>query len=330
MFRQALFSLLPFLSLVAAANVAYTKVSIKSSNVPRYYLVTVPPGFNANTPTPVIFSFHGKTKTAEDQYELTLLSDPFFNDYAIAVYPNGLNVRSSPPPPPRKKPTWRERMLISFKHSWQGHPEATSNDKQFTLDILTSLKSRYTLDNSRIYASGKSLGGGFVGTLACDKTLSNKFAAFAPVAGAFYIKNDTACAPRTIHIPCDPGRVNIPIIEFHGEADDTIDYSGAVRSGQCVPWIPHWVRQWANRDGLEFPGNVSSAVTDDTTLYQFEDAQGGQLGLVSHVYDVNLGHSWPSTVSHARGYRAVLTPCRIATRITRRTAMGRPRSMLRR
>ncbi|KAI9047146.1 hypothetical protein LZ554_008600 [Drepanopeziza brunnea f. sp. 'monogermtubi'] len=281
MLRNTLIFLFPLLSLIYAANVEYTKVSLTSSGDPRYYLVTAPPEFDPKTPTPVIFSFHGNNKSAKDQYELTLLSDPYFNDYAIAVYPNGL------------------------EKSWQGHPDATSNDLQFTLDILASLKSRYTLDDARIYASGKSLGGGFVGVLACDATLSNKFAAFAPVAGAFYVKNDTKCAPRTIEIPCHPGRAKIPVMEIHGGADGTIKYSGAGRGGECVPWIPHWVRQWAKRDGLAYPGNVSSAVSDDTTLYQFEteeeedDADGRDLGLVSHVFDENLDHSWPSTLANA-------------------------------
>ncbi|KAJ5050753.1 uncharacterized protein L3040_002624 [Drepanopeziza brunnea f. sp. 'multigermtubi'] len=281
MLWNTLIFLFPLLSLVYAANVDYTKVSLTSSGDARYYLVTTPPKFDPKTPTPVIFSFHGKNKSAKDQYELTLLSDPYFNDYAIAVYPNGL------------------------EKSWQGHPDATSNDLQFTLDILASLQSRYTLDDSRIYASGKSLGGGFVGVLACDATLSNKFAAFAPVAGAFYIKNDTKCAPRTIEIPCHPGRAKIPMMEIHGGADGTIKYSGAGRGGECVPWIPHWVRQWAKRNGLAYPGNVSSAVSDDTTLYQFEteedddDDDGRDLGLVSHVFDENLDHSWPSTLANA-------------------------------
>jgi poly(3-hydroxybutyrate) depolymerase len=81
----------------------------------------------------------------------------------------------------------------------------------------------YCIDNSRIYAAGKSNGGGFVGgVLACDTKLSTKIAAFAPVAGAFYI-------PNFIEKGCNPGRPDIPILEFHGGNDGVIPYSGGPR-----------------------------------------------------------------------------------------------------
>lgn len=291
MLQTTLISVISLLPLISAVSVPYTNVSITSSDIPRYYLLTEPPNFDPSSPTPVIFSFHGATRTAEEQYDLSLLSDPYFNDYAITVYPNGLQV---------PHPILHTTLYIPAntpQKLWQGAPDSTANDTQFTLDVLSDLKSKYSLDESRIYATGKSQGGGFVGVLACDPVLSNKFAAFAPVSGAFYIKNDTKCAPRTIAIPCSPGRAKIPIIEFHGGEDDTIKYAGAGRNHQCVPSIVHWVREWAKRDGLEQPKNVSSVVSEDTTLYQFETEDGKELGLVSHVFDAVIGHDWPATVS---------------------------------
>ncbi|PBP27799.1 Poly(3-hydroxybutyrate) depolymerase [Diplocarpon rosae] len=275
MLQSTLIPLVSLLSIVTGASVPSTKVPITSSGVPRYYLVTVPPNFNPQNPSPVIFSFHGNNHDAEDQYELTQLSDPYFNDYAIAVYPNGLG------------------------ESWQGHPDSTANDLQFTLDIIADLKSNYTIDETRLYASGKSVGGGFVGVLACNETLSNKFAAFAPVSGAFYIKNDTTCAPATIKVPCNPGRAKIPMIEFHGGEDGTIKYQGAPRNEECVPSILSWVEQWAARDGLEEPQRVESAVSSNTTLYQYQTTDGEDLGLVSHVFDAVIDHSWPSTLNNS-------------------------------
>ncbi|KAK6581890.1 hypothetical protein PZA11_005587 [Diplocarpon coronariae] len=292
MLQSPFLALVSLLAFVFGASVPSTKVPITSSGIPRYYLVTVPPNFDPRTPTPVIFSFHGNNHDAEDQYELSLLSDPYFNDYAIAVYPNGLEVV---PAPPHRYPCW----LTTPPESWQGHPDSTANDLQFTLDVISHLKSTYSIDENRLYASGKSVGGGFVGVLACDKTLSNKFAAFAPVAGAFYIKNDTKCAPATIQVPCNPGRAKVPIIEFHGGRDGTIKYQGAPRNGQCVPSILSWVEQWAARDGLEEPQRVESAVSRNTKLYQYQTADGGDLGLASHVFNAVIDHSWPSTLSNA-------------------------------
>ncbi|KAI9655735.1 MAG: hypothetical protein M1821_005170 [Bathelium mastoideum] len=66
--------------------------------------------------------------------------------------------------------------------------------------------------------------------------MSVQIAAFAPVAGAVYTNNTGTCYPYTIEpvntIPqplCSPGRSNLPIIEFHGTADPTINYLGGQR-----------------------------------------------------------------------------------------------------
>lgn len=83
--------------------------------------------------------------------------------------------------------------------------------------MISHFLDRYCLDSSRIYAAGKSNGGGLTGLLACDKKLSTQIAAFAPVSGAFYTKHaESVCTgtfPQTVPIKCDPGRSPIPIME---------------------------------------------------------------------------------------------------------------------
>lgn len=154
--------------------------------------------------------------------------------------------------------------------------------------MIKDLSTKYSVDKSRIWATGKSQGGGFCGTLACDHDMSSRIAAFAPVSGAFYVKNDTKCYPETIHIPCDASR-QVPIIEIHGGKDTTIDYDGKGRKRQCLPSILHWVAEWVSRDHLE---GVNTSSVGDATLY----AYGG--GIVSHVFDPAIEHDWPSTVSN--------------------------------
>jgi poly(3-hydroxybutyrate) depolymerase len=181
---------------------------------------------------------------------------------------------------------------------WQGAPGVTVDDKAFTTSILDSLEETYCIDKNRVFATGKSQGGGFVGVLACDATLSVRIKAFASVSGAFYqpAAADGTCDPATVDIVCSPGRTDVPILEFHGGADDTIAYAGGLRKGACLPSIRHWVRAWAKRDGLGTK-NVSSPLTDEATIYKF--GTGSSLGLVTHVYDGDkIGHSWPATISN--------------------------------
>lgn len=128
-----------------------------------------------------------------------------------------------------------------------------------------------------------------MGVLACDATLSQRVAAYAPVSGAFYISDygDT-CEPTTVPIePCSPGRTNIPMLEFHGMADDTIAYMGGARKGGCLASIPHWIQTWAQRDGLAAT-NVSLGVPgalSGSSAVMYEFGSGWQRGLVTHIMD---------------------------------------------
>ncbi|KAA8570268.1 hypothetical protein MFRU_005g03620 [Monilinia fructicola] len=243
-------------------------ISITSSNVTRSYLIVIPSLYITQSSTPVIFSFHGGNRKASDQLTLDEISYPEFNNFSITIYPQGI------------------------KDKWEGDPGNTANDTQLVSDIIDSLKTNYCIDTKRIWATGKSDGGGFCNTLACDPILSTKIAAFAPVSGAYYIDTQP-CHPHNVTIPCSPGRPKIPILEFHGGNDSTIHYGGqANRSNECIPSIPHWVREWALRDKLGLK-NVTTTLTNDTVVYTY--GEGEEKGLVQHVFDKVLGHSWPST-----------------------------------
>ncbi|TVY87610.1 Feruloyl esterase B [Lachnellula willkommii] len=256
---------------------ATTNVTIESSGIDRTYLISIPPKFDAGNDTPVIFSFHGGSKNASEQQELSQFSNSEFNDFAIAIYPQGINVRLVP---------------VSLA-TWQGVPGSSANDLQFVTDILDQLEQQFSIDTARVWASGKSDGGGFTNTLACDATLSARLAAFAPVSGAFYIAG-SGCDPATVTMPCTPARTQIPVLEFHGLKDTTIDYEGdADRKSACLPAIPHWAQAWAVRDGLAST-NVTSDLTADTKVYSF--GAGDDEGLVTQVTDSKLAHDWPSTV----------------------------------
>ncbi|OKL60968.1 hypothetical protein UA08_03692 [Talaromyces atroroseus] len=244
-----------------------SNITIISSGSERSYLVFVPPHYSPCVAKPIIFSYHGGDRTAEDQLKLDQLTNPEFNKNAFVVYPQGINDK------------------------WQGVPNITTNDTQFTADILRDVESRYCIDSSRIWATGKSDGAGFCNILACDPILSTRFAAFAPVSGAYYV-DALPCDPTTVVSPCFPGRRNIPFLAFHGGNDTTIAFAGGERKNECLPSIPHFIREWAERDGLG-SHNITEPLADDAVIYSF----GG--GSVQLVYDSVMGHDWPSTILNA-------------------------------
>ncbi|KAM0263711.1 hypothetical protein ACHAQJ_001025 [Trichoderma viride] len=253
----------------SAGSVA--NVTITSGGLLRNFLISIPRTYHNEIPTPAILSYHGGLRTAEDQLQLDELTSPEFNTNWFVVYPQGIN------------------------NTWQGVPNITVNDVQFTADILNHVQSQYCIDPTRIFATGKSDGAGFCNVLACDSALSGRIAAFAPVSGAFYV-DTLPCAPNNVHMPCHSSRHDIPFLEFHGGNDTTINYQGGERKKECLPSIPHFIQQWAVRDGLDLH-NITTPISSNTVSYKF--GTGVNFGLVEQVYDSVIGHDWPSTAPNA-------------------------------
>jgi poly(3-hydroxybutyrate) depolymerase len=168
--------------------------------------------------------------------------------------------------------------------------------------MIDHFKAEYCIDDSRIYAAGKSNGGGLTGLLACDRELSRQIAAFAPVSGAFYTGDSedtcTGTFPDTVKIKCNPGRKPIPILEFHGDADEKIPYVGGKRNGGCLPTIPHWLQEWSRRDGFSVKNKTEILHGGNVTRYEFGGAEGN-LGIVTNYVTKGLKHAWPSTEPNA-------------------------------
>ncbi|KAL8287354.1 hypothetical protein RQP46_003806 [Phenoliferia psychrophenolica] len=173
--------------------------------------------------------------------------------------------------------------------SWQGAPYAVTgvDDIGFALDIVTEVSALLNIDSSRVYAAGKSNGGGFVNLLACNKTSAAVFAAFAPVSAALY--------PDTLSMTgCDPGR-SIPIINSHGTADATVPYTGKTSSStdRSEPDIQTWREAWATR-------NECTSKTPTSTTKPFKNATEYEWACsgatVVGVTVEGLGHSWPTTL----------------------------------
>lgn len=219
--------------------------------------------------------------------------------------------------------------------TWQGAPENTSDDVAFTRDALDAVAAAYCIDASRVYATGFSQGGGFIGAqLACSADVSARFAAYAPVSGAYYQKQvdrEAECAPATLAIACasiagSENRAPTPIMAFHGGSDDTIHYEGGFRSGACLPAIRHFVDVWVAADGLDdVPANqtikgssvamrfgngngtaAGSGGSDSDSDSDEADADAdADEGLVTLVYaGDDVGHVWMSTALGTADFEA--------------------------
>ncbi|KAI4845626.1 hypothetical protein E4T44_05511 [Aureobasidium sp. EXF-8845] len=255
-----------------------TTFQITSSGKVRSFNVHVPTSYKNTKAAPLIIGYHGRSNNQLSIESDSKLSSETWNPFAIAVYPLGIN------------------------EEWEGDPDTAGggyDDLTFTNDLLDYISTHYCIDQSRMLAAGFSNGGGFVGTLACDPTLSKRFSTFAANSGAEYTNTTGTCNPpsvltNTIVQPvCAPGRSNLPMIEFHGDADGTIPYPGGPRRGYCLPTVPHWVTDWALRDGLSSSNVTTSLANGNVTKYEFGASKGVQ-GLVTHYKIAGWGHSWVS------------------------------------
>lgn len=214
----------------------------------------------------LVFRLAAKKSLRYDQYDDG-------RENFIVVYPqalNGISVGDHGPSP-----------------SWEGAPYADSNnnDLLYTTELLAHFRSNFCIDSDRIYASGKSNGGGFVGTLACDPA-GGEFAAFAMASAALYTDNlgDDAWT-------CTPSRPLIPIMESHGTSDGTASYYGGSGSrGGNTPDIESWWKQWGSRDGIDAPANVTS-IADGVQVETWSTPEG--VVAVKGIKMWGMGHCWP-------------------------------------
>lgn len=118
-------------------------------------------------PVPVIFAFHGHGGGARQ----AALSFHLHKEWpeALVVYMQGLPTPSALVDPDGKKNGWQN------VEGQQG-----DRDLKFFDAVLATLKGEYNIDESRIYATGHSNGGGF--TYLLWRARPDAFAAFAPCA----------------------------------------------------------------------------------------------------------------------------------------------------
>ncbi|KAK4626132.1 hypothetical protein CLAFUW4_05079 [Fulvia fulva] len=234
---------------------------IESGGYSRNYSVYVPPSYNDDTSKPraLIIDYHGRggngyQQSTNSQYDKYAAGQEY-----LIVYPDGLD------------------------GAWQGanYPNTRkTNDLQFTTDLLARMRTKYCIDDSRIYASGKSNGGGFVDTLACSDN-GDEFAAFGMAAAALY--TDTS------KDSCSKKRA---ILEAHGDKDGTIPYHPTEDgAGGPLPDISQWVTWWGHRT---CGPDAKSQRSGDPGGYNITTYSCGAYdNVIDHYQIFEGGHCWP-------------------------------------
>lgn len=235
----------------------------------RYYIVHVPAGYDPESPTPVVLALHGAGMNGSMMVWFTGLNKTADENGFIVVYPSGTGRGAFL--------TWNAGGLIGRMKSER------VDDVAFMGSLLDELETLVNVDPKRVYACGMSNGGMMCYRLAAE--MSDRFAAFAPVAGT--MATDTSEPKRPV-----------PIMHFHGTKDDIVPFGPPHRDMPPLvqlKGVEDTIQTWVKLNGCnETPATDELSKEGDKTKVTRQVYSGGKED--SEVISIVIeggGHTWP-------------------------------------
>ncbi len=237
--------------------------SIEHDGLERTYVLYVPSTYDADSPTPLLFNFHGRgSNSSEQMFYGGFINESEENGFLI-VHPQGTEGPDG----------------VTF---WNADFGAEVDDIGFTAALLDQLSAQYNVDSTRVYSTGMSNGGYMSYSLAC--AMSEKFAAIASVTGTM-----------TTGLPDDCNTLReVPVMQIHGTADGVVPYEGSQFGTAIDDVIDFWVAQ-NNCEETPETGTLEDIDPDDGSTVEYYFYETAETGTKVQLYKViGGGHTWPS------------------------------------
>lgn len=207
--------------------------------------LTVPAGYDAAVPTPLIVSLHGYSSSgaAHDRaWRIGALAD----DYGyLAISPDG-----------EQEPGGDGNRFWNASDACCNFYGSQNDDSGYLLRIIEQIQAKYNVDPARIYVIGHSNGGFMAYRMAYDH--SDVIAAIVSLAGETHLENR------------DPPPFPVHVLEIHGTDDRTIAYNGGEIQGNRYPSAMASVTRWARYDGCDIARSEREMRDLDASLPGYE------------------------------------------------------------
>ena len=220
---------------------------------------------NASGKRPLVLVYHGAGDTAAGTEAST--------DFAFTAKQHGLVVAFMQ----GYANTWNEGAGNTPAHA------AGVDDVQYTEAVIGRIEQSYSIDTTRIAATGFSNGALLTQLLGCR--LATRVVAIIPVEGQI---------PASISAGCRP-RLPISVLEVHGTDDTTIPYAGGhfvgVGGGTTVLSAVASAARWAALDRCAHSQKTRAGSIRQTTYSRCRS------GVVVDLHTIVGGrHRWPTGI----------------------------------
>lgn len=191
----------------------------------RPYELGVPAGYDPTVPTPLLLVLHGYGASGQVQATYWRLGPTAEREGFLLARPDGRTDSHG-------KRFWNATDACCDADGIGG------DDVAYLMAVIDDVRTRYHVDDRRIYVAGHSNGGFMAHRLACEH--GDRIAAVVSLVGATWI--DRARCPA-------PGRTSV--LQVHGDRDNVVRYAGGDR-GDLVASYPsatETVATWAAANG---------------------------------------------------------------------------------
>jgi polyhydroxybutyrate depolymerase len=298
-----------------------TKEKVTIGEVDRTYLVRLPQGYDAKQKYPVVILLHGMNQDTDDMERLTRFASLADKNGIIAVYPKALHGRWNVGvrPPQRQQtmgpPGHGRRGGGGYPGGGGGYPGGgggypggggggggyprggqsggqgrdetrteQADDVDFLNQMLDQMALKFSVDSTRVYATGLSEGGLMAMKVGCS--MADRIAAIAPVGAAM---------PKSMI--CLPSRP-LPVVMINGTSDPVVPYGGGTEHNLQLPVVSveDSAKAWARIDRCsEKPTQSKLPAREKGGMeVKVETFEGCHEGAQVVSYSVKgAGNTWP-------------------------------------